>query len=249
MNFRGRFLWHDLITPDGPGAEAFYPAVTGWRTAPVPGPRPYRLWLADGVPVGGCLAESRGDRLPRWLTHVGTPNVDETVAQLKTIGGAVVRSPESLPGVGRFAVVADPFGATFGLFAPVHPEPPPPEPVPPGWFSWHELTAPDPGAALAFYRGLFGWESAGDVETAGGERYHLFGLGGPPLGGVYRPANELPEPAWLPFVRVADADRAAGAAQRAGGNLVVEPKEVKLRRIAVLADPRGRAFAVHSLSE
>lgn len=29
---RGRFLWHELMTPDVPGATAFYTGLAGWGT-------------------------------------------------------------------------------------------------------------------------------------------------------------------------------------------------------------------------
>ena len=29
---RGRFVWHDLMTPNGEGAKPFYTAVMGWGT-------------------------------------------------------------------------------------------------------------------------------------------------------------------------------------------------------------------------
>ncbi|HEV8496637.1 MAG TPA: hypothetical protein VGQ56_07245, partial [Gemmatimonadaceae bacterium] len=53
---------------------------------------------------------------------------------------------------------------------------------------------------------------------------------------------------WLHYVRVADsADAAAERAQKAGATLMVGPMEVPGEdRIAVLRDPQGAVFAVHS---
>ena len=31
---RGRFVWHELMTPDTSGAHAFYGKVLGWKTQP-----------------------------------------------------------------------------------------------------------------------------------------------------------------------------------------------------------------------
>jgi hypothetical protein len=39
------------------------------------------------------------------------------VARVQELGGRAFGPPHTLEGVGRFAVVADPYGATFGVIA------------------------------------------------------------------------------------------------------------------------------------
>jgi predicted enzyme related to lactoylglutathione lyase len=44
------------------------------------------------------------------------------VAKVQELGGSVYGAVHELPGVGRFAVVADPYGATFGVITGEPPE-------------------------------------------------------------------------------------------------------------------------------
>jgi uncharacterized protein len=53
---------------------------------------------------------------PHWLVYFGVNDCDGQVALVQSLGGAVRVPPADVPGVGRFAVVADPQGATFALF-------------------------------------------------------------------------------------------------------------------------------------
>jgi uncharacterized protein len=59
---------------------------------------------------------------------------------------------------------------------------------------------------------------------------------------------EMPGSYWRHFIRVSDsADAAAERAQKAGGKVVMAAMEVPGGdRIAVLSDPQGVVFAVHS---
>src|SRR5260370_36615321 len=50
---------------------------------------------------------------PCWTGYVAVDDVDDYAKRVEKAGGAVHRGPEAIPGVGRFAVVADPHGAVF----------------------------------------------------------------------------------------------------------------------------------------
>jgi uncharacterized protein len=70
--------------------------------------------------VGGLMpipedARAAGAR-PRWMGYIAVDDVDVYAARVNAVGGSVHRAPRDIPGVGRFAVVADPHGAGFMLF-------------------------------------------------------------------------------------------------------------------------------------
>ena len=52
-------------------------------------------------------------RVPAWMGYIAVDDVDEAANRLKQEGGKVVRGPIDVPGIIRFAVVADPQGAAF----------------------------------------------------------------------------------------------------------------------------------------
>lgn len=110
-------------------------------------------------------------------------------------------------------------------------------------FSWAELCTPDPAAATAFYRELFGWDTV-DVTMelpSGPVPYTVF------LAGEEEAAGLLPAPAprWLAYVETPDADRDAQRAADLGGAVVVEPFDVpRIGRITELAGRSGERFAL-----
>ncbi|HVH10000.1 MAG TPA: VOC family protein [Gemmatimonadales bacterium] len=250
---RGRFVWHELTTTDPDAAARFYPSVTRWKVQDWEHNPNYRLWVTDAGPMGGLMRlpdeERRRGAPPYWLTYVWAADVDALVRQATSLGGRVLKAPETIP-VGRFAVLADPQGATFAVYRPSMGPGGPTEPGV-GDFSWHELATTDYKAAWEFYRTLFGWEYVSSMDMGPAGVYWMFGYAGQkrPIGGIY---NKGPEkagpPAWLPYVRVVDADRAAATAGRSGGKIVTAPMEVAGGdRIAVCVDPQGTTFAVHSV--
>ena len=91
-------------------------------------------------------------------------NVDATAAQAKKLGGKVLHGPQDIPTVGRFAVIADPQGASLSLFTPgggpmtLH------DPSKDGEFCWNELMTSDGAAGSAFYSQLFGWRILQEMD-------------------------------------------------------------------------------------
>jgi len=254
-DIRGRYLWYDLMTPNADEAVAFYTKVTGWTTTPfvmAPDQPPYSMWTnAAGAPIGGVMtmppeALAAGGRA-HWIGYIGTPDIDATYAEAVRLGATTHVPPSDIPTVGRFAVLADPQGATFALFTPSNaPGPMPAEPGV-GDVSWHELYTTDLDAAFAFYRELFGWSEASSMDMGEMGRYLMYGLGGMHMYGgmMKRPSDEIP-PSWTPYIRVADVDAAAAAVRENGGQVLNGPMEVPGGdRIAQCLDPLGGAFGVH----
>ncbi len=54
-----------------------------------------------------------GDVPSNWSVVFEVEDCDAAVAKVKELGGGVMREPQDLEGVGRFAAVADPWGAVF----------------------------------------------------------------------------------------------------------------------------------------
>jgi len=159
----------------------------------------------------------------------------------------VLKAPADIPGIGRFAVLADPQHATFAIFTPGGP---PPAGAPPTSFSWHELSTSDPQGALAFYSELFGWTRGPAHDMGPDGTYQLVEHSGTQVAGVYKLMDASKPPCWLTYITVASVDRAAAAAKAAGGKVTQGPMEVPGgSRIAQILDPQGGAFAVHELAK
>jgi predicted enzyme related to lactoylglutathione lyase len=245
------FCWYELMTTDMEAAERFYRAVVGWqaRDAGQPGMR-YRLFTVGDVPAAGLMAvpdeaAAAGAR-PAWVGYVAVENADEAAARLTEAGGKLHRPSQDIPGIGRFAVVADPQGAMFMLFQPGAGEPPPPfARGTPGSTGWHELLAADWESAFAFYAGQFGWTKATAFDMGPMGTYQLFAAGGEPIGGMMNKPAEVPVPAWLYYFNVADIDAAAARTASEGGKVLMGPMEVPGGSWIIQGmDPQGAMFAL-----
>ena len=52
-----------------------------------------------------------------WTVYVQVNDVDAAVAKAKTLGGNVIVPKTPIPQMGHFAIIADPTGAVFGIWA------------------------------------------------------------------------------------------------------------------------------------
>lgn len=244
----GRFVWHEHLSRDPKAAIAFYTEVIGWKTQPF-GDSDYTMWVSDQGPLGGTMKfppeGQKAEAPPTWMGHVQVDNVDETATLAKKLGGKVHKEPTDIPEVGRFAVIADPQGATFSVFQPndpmaLHDE------SKEGEFCWSELITSDPEAALKFYSRLFGWKKIKEMDTGLTGPYVIFGIGEKQLGGVVKQPKGLPTPpTWVYFTETRDLEGAVGRASGRGATVMIEPMQVPGGRVAELMDPQGALFALH----
>ncbi len=259
-----RFTWYELMTTDPPAAQTFYTGLVGWglQTFDVPGEpqppgsEPYVMWTRGGQPIGGVMrlpeeAKKQGAP-PHWLGYVGVPSVDATVEQATGLGAKVYVPPTNIPGGGRFAVLADPQGAVFGVVSspqqPASTDRPTPDPQLSD-FSWHELMTTDQEGAFAFYNALFGWQKRTATDMGPMGVYQEYGLPDRSLGGIFTKPPQMPAPPhWMLYVRVADVDKAAAYVNAHGGKILNGPMDVPGGdRIVQCMDPQGAAFALHQV--
>jgi len=122
VNEYGSFGWNELGTRDIAAAREFYGKVFGWDYDEQESERAgtYTVWKVGDAMVGGML--DIGGMLPdevppHWLVYFTVENTDAAVEKVKAGGGDVRMEPIEIP-IGRFAVVADQFGAVFALMQP-----------------------------------------------------------------------------------------------------------------------------------
>jgi uncharacterized protein len=247
----GKFVWYELMTTDTKAAEAFYRDVIGWRAqdSGMPG-MSYTILSAGDAPIGGLMAVPKEARdagaRPGWMGYVAVDDVDKSTAQAKKDGGTIHRAPDDIPGVGRFAIIADPGGAMLCLFKEMAaPQAPPPAPGMPGTAGWRELYAADLEAAFAFYAKLFGWTKAEHHDMGPMGVYQLFAWKGETIGGMMARPPQVPAPCWLYYFNVDAADAAAGRVQKGGGHILNGPMEVPGGSwIVQCRDPQGAVFCL-----
>src|SRR5262245_28061915 len=114
----GVFAWDELYTNDVDAAKRFYREVFGWDSDDTDmGGWTYTLFKTGETQVAGCMTIPEGEGTPpHWYPYLATDDVDAATEKAKQLGGKVYHGPTDIPGdMGRFSVLADPSGATFGL--------------------------------------------------------------------------------------------------------------------------------------
>ncbi|MFI9106162.1 VOC family protein [Streptomyces fildesensis] len=239
--------WLDLASPDITATAAFYAAVFGWTFESAgPDAGGYGMFQKDGGTVaalGQLTEEGAGSA---WTVYFRTPDTDATTKAVEQAGGTVRVEPFDVMEAGRMSCLTDPGGAEFAVWQPgavkglektsEH-----------NTLLWVELHVPDPSAALAFYRSLFGWRSS--EMTMPGMTYTVLSTADgdqedASFGGMVA-AREGMEPRWIPYFDAADADDIVTRVQANGGTVLAPAEDVPdVGRIAWLADPFGAPFAV-----
>jgi len=248
----GRFIWYELITTDPKAAQTFYGDVVGWTFEDMPGDGfTYTVASADGNGVGGLMpippeAKAMGAP-PHWSGYVYVDDCDAAAEKIKTLGGSVMRAPDDIPGIGRFAVVADPSGAVFEIMKPVPPSEERPKIAPGtrGHTDWRELYSGDVDQALAFYGQLFGWKKDAVHDMGPLGSYVLFANQDGQIGGMMNKPPQVARPAWLYYFQIGDIEAAAARVTGASGKIVNGPMEVPGGDWIIQGvDPQGAMFAL-----
>ncbi|MGI6245335.1 MAG: VOC family protein [Pseudochelatococcus sp.] len=243
----GAFIWYELMANDPEAAAAFYGEVVGWTSRPFDPADPgrYRIFAAGGEDIGGLMSVPENG-VPGWVGYIGVADVDATVSALAEDGASRHVPPTDIPGVGRFAVVADPQGAVFCLIASA-------EEGESRAFSlndaghcrWNELATSDPEAAFSFYARHFGWTKGQAIPMGEQGVYQLLDRGDVTFGAVLPAPPEVPHPVWTFYFGVTDIDAAIARITVNGGQVAHGPHEVPGEEFIVIGrDPQGVYFAL-----
>jgi predicted enzyme related to lactoylglutathione lyase len=246
------FVWYELHTPDAAASARFYAPVLGWNIQDSGmGDRKYSLLSVDKTPLGGLLEKHAtgftAGESGRWMGYIGVNDVERYSKLVRQSGGVVHRAAEEIPGVGTFAVVADPQGAIFTLFQSPAGVTRPEQPAPgtPGTPAWHELVTSDLESASRFYTGLFGWTRDHAMDMGPNGIYQIFAIGSQPAGGIMAPPKPAHGYGWLFYFNVQDIDAVIERVKQNGGVVLHGPSEVPGgQQTAHCADTQGAFFGV-----
>ena len=252
---KGKFGWYELMTTDTDAAGKFYSDVVGWTTNRMDGPTgAYTIFNIGETGMAGMLtipedAKAMG-KPPSWIGYISVEDVDAHVVKIVEAGGTLCQPAMDVPGMLRFAVVADPTGAAFVVFTP-NPAMPTPanRPVPPavGTTSWHELYAGDLDTAWTFYSAMFGWEKIHDMDMQAAGVYRIFGEGEVQMGGMMTKDPHIPAPFWNFYFQVEALSAAIEKVKAGGGSVSMGPMQVPGGGWIIQGkDPQGALFSLVS---
>ncbi len=111
VNEPGAVTWIELATPVSAAASAFYSAVFDVPVEVMSADFDYRTIKVGGRDVAGVFGVPDAGQA-RWMTYFAVADADAAARVAAEMGGSVLSEPQDSP-YGRFARLADPFGAEF----------------------------------------------------------------------------------------------------------------------------------------
>lgn len=240
--YQGKFVWHDLLTPDIAASRKFYSELFHW-TFEQQGR--YTVILNKGQRIGGMLevkpeAGKKAEAL--WLAYMSVPDVDLASDYLEDQGGKIIKGPLDMQNRGRGALVTDPLGAQFLLLHSLEGDPADREPEIGAWL-WNELWSNQPQNSFIFYQNLGLYDSI----TAQSDYLILQNQGNWRAGIRHVPEDDF-KVRWVASVRVKDPALLSNIVETLGGKVWVRPGE-SLKdtgaNIAVISDNLGAFLILH----
>jgi predicted enzyme related to lactoylglutathione lyase len=116
-NVPNTFSWNELATRDSKKAGDFYSSVFGWTKNTQSYGMEYTIFENGGRGNGGMfqITPEMGNLPPHWLPYFTVDDCDAKAQKASSLGATVMKPPDDIPGVGRFAILKDPQGAAFAI--------------------------------------------------------------------------------------------------------------------------------------
>jgi uncharacterized protein len=113
----GDWVWNELWTADPMQAVRFFESAFGFghESVDMGEHGTYYLLKKDGVNRGGVSRAVDNRATSMWLPYVEVADCDGTAAAAARLGGRVLSPAADIPGVGRFAILADATGAPIAV--------------------------------------------------------------------------------------------------------------------------------------
>ena len=242
----GAPCWIDLMTSDTTRSRSFYADLFGWTPeAQSDEFGGYFMFTRNGVPVAGGMPAQANSGPDVWSIYLASDDAQKTVERAAAGDAQIYAPPIAIADLGTMAVIADPSGATIGIWQP-------------GTFagltalgeagtaSWFELQTRDYDRATGFYRDVFGWDTQTMSDTPD-FRYTIDVNGEDQLAGIMDASSTLSDGVashWSVYFGVDDTDAAVAKAISLGGAVVTAAADSPYGRLAELSDPTGAQFRI-----
>jgi len=237
--FPGKFVWHDLVTPDAQLAGKFYEQLFGWQ---VEYQGQYAVVRNGNKLIAGILqvepAEGR-EREAVWIPSVSVTDVDAAAELVKANGGMILKGPVDMEQRGRAVLISGPQRADMVLLRAKGGDPVDAEPAIGDWL-WNEIWTDDPEITEAFYATVLGYD-----EMAPGDDYDVFMYQGKWRAGMRHLQDKKEHMLWVPVVRVADPEATAQRVEELGGVVWVTPEDAPSKgNTALIGDSSGALLLI-----
>ncbi len=234
----GKFIWHDLLTPDAVSAAEFYQQLFGWQ---VEFQGQYAVVSNGDKPIAGILQVEPPAGKTRdgvWIPSVSVADVDAAVSRVKAGGGTILKGPLDMAKRGRAVMISDPQRADLVLLAAKGGDPADSEAGIGDWL-WDEIWTDNPETIDEFYSQVLGYE-----KISFSSDYDVFTRDGQWRAGI-RHLQDPKHMLWVPVVRVTDPYATVRRVKELGGVVWITPDEAPGNgSTALIADTTGALLLI-----
>ena len=237
--YPGKFIWHDLLTPDPLSAGKFYEELFGWQ---IDYQGKYAVVRHGGKLIAGILQVDPPDGSTMggvWIPSVSVADVDAAASLVTANGGKIVKGPVDMGQRGRAVLISDSQRADLVLLNAKGGDPADAEAAIGDWL-WDEVWTHDPDSTREFYQSVLGYD-----EVMLGDEYEVFMHDGEWRAGVRHLHDDKEGMRWVPVVRVVDPDATAQRVSELGGVVWVAPDEAPSKGdTALIGDTTGALLLI-----
>jgi uncharacterized protein len=118
---QGTFCWNELLTRDKNKALDFYTKLLGWSTEQMDVGElgTYTVLKTGDRGIGGII-EMNGPSFEgvssHWISYVAVDDIEATLSKAESLGAKVIEPINTIPNVGKIAIIEDPTGARIALY-------------------------------------------------------------------------------------------------------------------------------------
>ena len=217
--YPGKFIWHDLLTPDPQSAGKFYEKLFGWQ---IEHQGHYAVVRHNDKLIAGILQAEPPEGRSRhgvWIPSASVADVDAAASRVRAEGGKLLKGPVDMDRRGRAVLVSDRQGADLVLLSAKGGDPADTEAAIGDWL-WDEIWTDDLASTELFYRSVLGYD-----QMPLGDNYHVFMHKNKWRAGIRLVSDHREHMLWVPVVRVADPEATAQRVNELGGVVWVAPNE------------------------
>lgn len=230
----GKFIWHDLITPDPVAAGTFYQALFGWKVDYQDG---YAVVRNGDKLIAGILKvkpKEGSEKKGVWLPSVSVTDIDAAAKLVTANGGSILKGPADMGLRGRAVLISDPQHADLVLLDTKGNDPEDSSAAIGDWL-WDEVWTDNPEATEAFYAEVIGYD-----QMISSNHYDVFMHSKKMRAGLRHVDRETKNRLWVPVVRVTDPELIVQRVAELGGRVLLRPNEApSTSDTALIADPTG----------
>jgi len=243
QSYPGKFIWHDLITPDPQLAGQFYQDLFGWE---IDYQGDYAVIRNRGKLIAGMLtvpATVEQDNPAIWLPSVSVDDIDLSAQLVTDNGGTILKGPADMGLRGQGLLVRDPQQTDLVLLDTQQADPADSAPNVGDWL-WDEVWTTDPEASETFYAAVLGYDQ---VVSEG--NYDVLIRDTKWRAGIRTIKDDRQHQRWVPVVRVADPHAITQQVSALGGTVWISPENAPNQgETALISDPTGALLLIQRWS-